>query len=200
MTTLGSLWGGGQGRRGGQRAPRSDSPAGMDAARSIRLAPVRLVTPSLSFFQGQGPRITQHGQREAGRGRGPGASELKPRFTGSTLSTTVRDGTAGLDSSRVLSPLPHCMPGYGNPGGGGGPSMGHDERPSRSGPRLPGDPGSRAAAASDSEAPGRADELAASGSALPRGFRGRGTDTARRQQGRRRALTSLRVMMLGCWP
>lgn len=140
MTTLGSLWGGGQGRRGGQRAPRSDSPAGMDAARSIRLAPVRLVAPSLSFFQGQGPRITQHGQREAGRGRGPGASELKPRFTGSALSTTVRDSTAGLDSSRILSPPRHCMPGYGNPGRGGGRSMGCDERPSRSGPRLPGDP------------------------------------------------------------
>ena len=82
----------------------------MDAAWSTRLAPVRQVTPSLSFFQGQGPRITQHGQREGGRGRKPGASELKPRFTGSTLSTTVRDSTAGLEPSRVLSPLPHGTP------------------------------------------------------------------------------------------
>lgn len=124
MTTLGSGWGGGQGRRGGQRAPRSDSPAGMDAAWSTRLAPVRQVTPSLSFFQGQGPRITQHGQRDAGRGRRPGASELKPGFTGSTLSTTVRDSTAGLEPSRALSPLPHGTPRYGDLGGGGGPSMG----------------------------------------------------------------------------
>ena len=82
----------------------------MDAAWSTRLAPVRPVTPSLSFFQGQGPRITQHGQREGGRGRKPGASELKPRFTGSTLSTTVRDSTAGLEPSRVLSSLPHGTP------------------------------------------------------------------------------------------
>lgn len=137
MTTLGSGWGGGQGRRGGQRAPGSDSPAGMDAAWSTRLAPVRRVTPSLSFFQGQGPRITQHGQRDAGRGRRPGASELKPGFTGSTLSTTVRDSTAGLEPSRALSPLPHGTPRYGDPGGGGGPSMGLDEWPGRPGPRLP---------------------------------------------------------------
>lgn len=43
--TLGSLWGGGQGRRGGQCAPRSDPRAGLDTARSIRLAPVHRVPP-----------------------------------------------------------------------------------------------------------------------------------------------------------